>query len=75
MKKITTLKQLKKAEEEKRAVIVNKYGKSRMPAAFIISMQGREIYYLFKSGMFLYEKKKKKVVGNNPKSTAQEGTK
>lgn len=53
--RITTLAQLHAAALDRRAVSVTQWGQARIPAAFLISMQGAVLVHLMKSGMFLYE--------------------
>jgi hypothetical protein len=59
LKKISTLQQLYAASIDRRAVVVPgmQGWDKRMPAAFVIGMPGATILRMFKSGMYLYEKK------------------
>jgi hypothetical protein len=58
--KINTLAQLEKLALERRSVIVNAMGGMRMPAAFVINMQGGRIMRLLRGGMYRYAKNAKK---------------
>lgn len=55
--KLTTLEELYQAALDRRAVTVTRWGQSRIPAAFLISMQGSVLIHLFRSGMFLYQRR------------------
>jgi hypothetical protein len=57
---IKTLKQLKKAVDERKSVVIPKKFAFSKPcsAAFIMNLQGYHLLRLFNSGMFIYEKKK-----------------
>lgn len=57
MKRITTLEELYQAALDKKAITVTRWanGGARIPAAFMISMQGSSLIHLFRSGMFVYE--------------------
>jgi hypothetical protein len=61
-KQIKTLKGLRKAKEDKRAVFVPKSMcfKKPMPAAFAINLTGEVLYQLFSRGMFIYKKPKRR---------------
>lgn len=64
--RVTTLERLLELAEEKRAVIGGGFGtESRpRPAAFVINMAGAQILRMFKTGLYVYEKKEAQD-GNN----------
>jgi hypothetical protein len=60
MIKIYTLEELMQASLQRKSVTCpNIYYARRLPASWVISMQGREILKLIKAGLFIYEKKSK----------------
>lgn len=58
--KITTLEQLEKVAQEKKAIIVPKRP-IKIPAAFAIGMPGRTLLNLFRLGMYVYKKRERLV--------------
>lgn len=61
MKRITTLKQLLDAALDRRSIVCPKTTcwRGPIPAAFVINQQGRVLFNLMQSGMYLYEKPKR----------------
>jgi len=62
--KINTLDDLWKAVVDKKAVVTNTC-MGRMPAAFVINMQGREIHRLIAKGMYVYRPRNNGDDGND----------
>ena len=60
--KIETLQDLEAAAENKKSVIVHsderpvRFFGGRLPAAFMMSMQAREVLRAIKTGLYVYEK-------------------
>ena len=56
--RITTLEQLYRASQDRRAVTLTGFGRPQ-PAAWVISMQARAVLWQMRRGMYLYKKAKK----------------
>jgi len=61
MKRITTLKQLHKAVQNRRSVICPRFRvwSNPRPAAFVMHLPGCVLYSMIKRGMYLYDRRTK----------------